>query len=118
MAMQPLKPPPDVDAGIDIDSLFEKLDFKPHSQAQWDYCRSTSRFNTPCCGRRWGKSLAAGHRMTAKMFVPDTYNWVVGPTYTLGEKEFRVVYNDFRKLGILRYCEKSYSVKQGDMRLE
>lgn len=107
-----------VDAGIDMDTLFEKLGFNPHSEGQWDFCRSKQRFNIPCCGRRWGKSLATGHRMTHKMFNPDTYNWIVGPTYTLGEKEFRVVYNDFRKLGLLKYCKKSYSTKQGDMRIQ
>jgi hypothetical protein len=116
--MQPLKPPPDVEPGIDLDTLFDKIGFKPHSQAQWDYCRSTTRFNVPCCGRRWGKSIATGRRMTAKMFMPDTYNWIIGPTYTLGEKEFRIVYNDFRKLGILKYCKKAYSIKQGDMRIQ
>lgn len=56
--------------------------------------------------------------MTAKMFVADSYNWIIGPTYTLGEKEFRVVYDDFEKLGLLRHCKKSYNKKQGDMRIK
>lgn len=101
-----------------MDILFEKVGFEPHSQAQWDYCSSDVRFNIPCCGRRWGKSLATGHRMTHKLFLPETYNWIIGPTYALGEKEFRVVYNDMRKLGFLKYCKKSYSTKQGDMRIQ
>lgn len=109
---------PDVDPGIDMDVLFEKVGFVPHSPEQWAYCRSPVRFNIPCCGRRWGKSIATGHRMTHKIFEPETYNWIVGPTYRLGEKEFRIVYNDFRKLGLLKYCRSSYSVKQGDMRIQ
>lgn len=72
----------------------------------------------PCCGRRWGKSQAAGHRMTVKSFIPESYNWIIGPTYKLGEKEFRVVWHDYEKLGILKYCRKSYSPKQGDMRIK
>ena len=56
--------------------------------------------------------------MTAKLFVPDAYNWIIGPTYKLGEKEFRVIYQDLEDLGILRYCKKSYNVKQGDMRIK
>jgi hypothetical protein len=104
--------------GVDMRTLFDKVGFTPHSPAQWEYCESPYRFNIPCCGRRWGKSLATGHRMTHKMFKPETYNWIVGPTYTLGEKEFRVVYNDFRKLGLLKYCKTNYSVKQGDMRIQ
>lgn len=104
--------------GIDQKTLFEQIGFTPHSPGQWEYCSSTARFNVPCCGRRWGKSQAAGHRATYKLFVPDSYNWIVGPTYKLGEKEFRVVYDDFRKLGLLQHCRKSYSVKQGDMRIK
>lgn len=56
--------------------------------------------------------------MTYKAFVPDSYNWIVGPTYGLGEKEFRIVYRDFKELGLLKYCKKSYDVKQGNMRIE
>ncbi len=110
-----LKTPPDVEPGIDTEAIFRKLSFDAHSPGQRDYLHSTARFNVPCCGRRWGKSLAAGKRMTVKMFTPDTYNWIVGPTYALGEKEFRIVYDDLNKLGILKYCKKSYSAKQGDM---
>lgn len=112
------KAAPKAEPGIDMGALFKKLEFEPHSPTQWEYCRSKARFSIPCCGRRWGKSQAAGHRVTYKMFIPDTYNWIVGPTYKLGEKEFRVVFQDFQKLGILNYCKKSYSVKQGDMRIE
>lgn len=109
---------PQAEPGIDLESLFAKVGFKPHSPIQWEICRSTNRFNIPCCGRRWGKSLPSGHRMTYKAFVPESYNWIVGPTYSLGEKEFRIVYRDFEKLNLLKYCKKSYSVKQGNMRIE
>jgi len=52
------------------------------------------------------------------MFVPDSYIWIVGPTYKTGEKEFRVIYNDIiRKLRWPK-VKKSYNVKQGDMRIE
>lgn len=108
---------PSAEPGIDLPTLYEKLGFVPHSQGQKDYLFSTSRFNIPCCGRRWGKSQAAGHRMTGKLFIPDSYNWIIGPTYKLGEKEFRVVFRDMEELGILKYCKKSYNVKQGDMRI-
>jgi hypothetical protein len=53
--------------------------------------------------------------MTYKSFVADSYNWVVGPTYKLGEKEFRVVWADYNKLGLLKYCKKGYSVQQGSL---
>lgn len=106
---------PDIEPNIDQETLNDKLGFKPHSDGQREYVYSTARFNIPCCGRRWGKSLGAGHRVTYKTFVPESYNWIVGPTYSLGEKEFRVVWRDFEKLGLMKYCRKSYAAKQGDM---
>lgn len=102
---------------ISRELLFEKLKYKPHSPGQWDIHNSKARYRIPCCGRRYGKSQAVGHEMTLKMFVPDSVNWIVGPDYSLGEKEFRIVYTDFQKLGLLKHCAKSYNVKQGNMRI-
>lgn len=102
---------------ISREKLFAELDYKPHTQEQWDIHHSQARYRVPCCGRRWGKSTWAGHEGTYKMFVPDSINWIVGPDYGLGEKEFRIVYNDFKKLGLLKHCKTSYNVKQGDMRI-
>lgn len=96
--------------------LFEKLGYTPHPK-QWLAHESNQRFRTLCCGRRFGKSQWAGHELTKKMFKKDSVNWIVGPDYSLGEKEFRVVYTDFQKLGLLKYCNKSYNVKQGNMRI-
>lgn len=104
--------------GIDRTTLFKQIEFIPHSSGQHEYAYSNVRFNIPTCGRRWGKSIAAGHRVTFKSFIPDSYNWIVGPTYKLGEKEFRIVWQDYQKLGLLKHCRKSYNVKQGDMRIQ
>lgn len=76
-----------------------------------------NRFRVACCGRRWGKSLWAGHEITVRMFIPDSMNWICGPNYKLGEKEFRVVFNDFKTLGLLDRCAKQYNVNQGHMRI-
>lgn len=107
--------PPDAEPGIDQAALYAKLGYQDHSDAQHEYSFSQARFNVPCCGRRWGKSIATGHRMTYKSFAPESYNWIVGPTYKLGEKEFRVVAADYDKLGLTKYCRKSYSPKSGNM---
>lgn len=105
---------PNIDKGL----LFDKLNYKPHSAEQLSIHTSNARFIIPCCGRRFGKSQVAGHEVTWRMFAPDTYMWIVGPTYKTGEKEFRVVYDDIvRKLRI-KGVKKSYNVKQGDMRIE
>lgn len=106
---------PQAEPGISDELLYKKLGFKPHSSGQSEYLYSTTRFNIPCCGRRYGKSQVAGHRMTHKSFVPDSINWIIGTSYRIGEKEFRVVWNDYQELGILKYCRKAYSQHQGDM---
>ena len=53
--------------------------------------------------------------MTERMFVPDSWNWIVGPTYTLGEKEFRVVFNDLFMKMKLRHpkIRKGYNATTG-----
>ncbi len=107
------------EAKINKYTLFDKVQYTPHSKEQWDIHKSTARFRIPCCGRRFGKSMCAGHEMTAAMFIPDSYYWICGPTYKLGEKEFRVVFDDMiRKLKLGKEIKKSYNVKQGDMRIE
>jgi len=105
---------------ISKEKLFEEIGYKPHPKQQL-FHNSKARFRVPCCGRRFGKSAAAGHEMTWRMFTPDTVHWIVGTTYTTGEKEFRVVFDDiFRKLklGDLRGVRKSYNVEQGNMRIQ
>jgi hypothetical protein len=107
-----------VELAIDKLALFKKLGYEPHGPEQWAIHNSNARYNIPCCGRRFGKSQAAGHEITARAFTPDSYIWIVGPTYKLGEKEFRVVYDDFvRKLKI-KQIRKQYNTLQGNMRIE
>lgn len=104
---------------VDKAALFERLGYEPHSDTQRQYHDSNARFRIPICGRRWGKSKATGTDLTAYMFTPDSRYWICGPTYKLGEKEFRVVHDNFVK--ILRLPSKDmsiqYNVNQGHMRL-
>jgi len=89
--------------GISQASLFNEIGYEPHSELQWSIHHAQERFIIPCCGRRWGKSQSAGHWMTERLFQPDSWFWIIGPTYTLGEKEFRVVWDDLfnpKKLGL------------------
>lgn len=100
---------------INKEALFKKIEYKPHSVGQQQFHDSTARFKTACCGRRYGKSQMEGHELTAKMFVPHSINWIVAPKYVLGEKEFRVVWNDFKRLGLLGRCNTHYNIEQGRM---
>lgn len=55
------------------------------------------------------------------LFAPKTRGWIAGPTYDLGEKEFRVLWDDLiigMKFGDDPKVRKAYSVKQGNMYIE
>lgn len=102
--------------------LFKEIGYEPHDGGQWLVHDSTSRFNIPCCGRRWGKTQVGGNRLTEAALdleIPQGIYWIVGPSYALGEKEFRVLlFNLTRKLNLGHRIKKTYNVKQGDMRIE
>ena len=105
---------------IDKEKVFEEVGYTPHP-AQKLFHDSPARHRIACCGRRFGKSLMAGHEMTAALFKPDSIYWIVGPTYKLGEKEFRVVFDDFfRKFPFAadKRFKKAYNLDQGNMRIE
>lgn len=100
--------------------FFKQINYTPHPEQQL-YHNSLARFRIPTCGRRFGKSLMAARDLEAKLFLPNKRFWIVGPTYSLGEKEFRVIWNDLiigQKLGRDPRVKKSYSPKQGDMYIE
>lgn len=91
------------------DRLWPALQYKPHIGQQRVHA-SRARHRVNAAGRRFGKSQVGGHEL-----VPEAYKsyfnqalleelgiraefWIVGPNYTDAEKEFRVVYNDLRRL--------------------
>jgi hypothetical protein len=107
---------------LDKNKFFKKVGYTPRPSQQ-KYHDSAARFRTPCCGRRFGKSLMVAEDLSfdclPQSSEDDRYLWICGPTYKLGEKEYRIVYRNFiNKLGIGRYIKKTYNVKQGDMRME
>lgn len=82
---------------------------------------SAARFRLVNCGRRFGKSTMAGEDMEYKLFQPKKTYWIVGPTYDLGEKEFRVIWDDLivkMELGKDPSIKKAYNKKQGNMYIE
>jgi hypothetical protein len=101
-------------------AFFQQIGYEPHPQ-QWLYHNSVARFRLPNCGRRFGKSTMAGRDLEPRLFEKDKLFWIVGPTYDLGEKEFRVVWNDLiigQKLGRDKSIKRAYNKKQGNMFLE
>lgn len=103
--------------------------YYPHA-GQRDLHQNPTRFKVVRCGRRWGKTMFGGHEMAVKPLVPSPFlkrrgiiapsmGWVVGPNYTDTEKEFRIIYDDLRKLGLdrssIRFVNNAAS---GDMHLK
>jgi hypothetical protein len=102
---------------IDKAKFFKKIGYDPH-QGQWSYHNSTARFKAAVCGRRYGKSTVSARDMEPELFLPDRSFWIVGPTYDLGEKEFRIIWNDLirdMKLGRDKRIKKGFNKNQGDM---
>ena len=100
--------------------LFAKTKYEPHRE-QVLYHESDARFRVPVCGRRFGKSMMAGMDMVPRLFMPDKTFWIIGPTYDLGEKEFRVVWDALivkLQLGRDKRIKYSYNRRSGTMYME
>ena len=103
------------------DEYFARTGYVPHDgQKVLHY--TSKRFRVVSNGRRWGKTLfgakevePCGLTVSAITGKPQT-GWIVGPQFADAEKEFRVVYNTFRKLGIDKHSIKFVSnVENGSM---
>lgn len=106
--------------GVSKRALFQKIGYQPHAE-QLLFHDSKARFRMSNCGRRFGKSTMAARDLEPKLFLPNKQYWIVAPTYDLGEKEFRVVWNDLIiKLGLGKdkSIRRVYNKKQGNMVIE
>jgi len=86
--------------------LFEDVwGYTPHA-GQRDLHNDRTRFKVVRCGRRWGKTMFGGHEMATRVLTPcpmtggPSYGWIVGPNYVDAEKEFRIIYDDMRRMGV------------------
>jgi len=105
---------------LDKVKFFETLEYNPHPK-QWLFHRAVSRFRIACCGRRFGKSTMAAYDLAPELFLPRRRYWIVGPTYDLGEKEFRVLWDALiikQGLGKERRLKKAYNKRSGEMFME
>jgi hypothetical protein len=99
---------------------FEMVGYTPHAR-QALFHASPARFRVPVCGRRFGKSHMAARDVGYELFMPNRRYWIVGPTYDLAEKEFRVIWDDLivgKMLGIDKRVKKAYSKRSGEMWIE
>lgn len=93
------------------DEYFAKTGYEPH-EGQRVIHYTPSRFRVISNGRRWGKTMMGGKEIepcalsvSAVTGKPQT-GWIVGPQFADAEKEFRIVYDTFRQLGIDKHSMK------------
>lgn len=91
------------------DLVWPQIGYVPH-EGQRRFHRSRARFRVNSAGRRWGKSESGGHELVPEAaltfsLVPTLEElgkkrrfWIAGPDYSDCEKEFRVLYDDLRRL--------------------
>lgn len=106
--------------GVSKQKYFDLIGYEPHPK-QWLFHNSRARFKIPVCGRRFGKSFMGARELEPLLMIPNKMVWIVGPTYDLGEKEFRVIWNDMIiKLGFgkEKQLKKVYNKRAGDMFIE
>jgi len=91
---------------FDKAAYFERMGYKPHP-GQLEFHNDPHRFRVAPNGRRFGKTMMGAYEVETSAFVVSKHvtggaqvGWIVGPQYTDAEKEFRIIYDDFRKIGI------------------
>lgn len=104
------------------DEYFTQTGYTPHPGQRLVHYDST-RHRVLSNGRRWGKSMFGGKEIESLAFLRNwrgepMRGWIIGPEYTDAEKEFRVIYNTFKELGIDKISDKFLSnVENGNMRI-
>lgn len=107
---------------MDKMKYFNETGYFPH-KGQTVIHLNNSRHRVLCNGRRWGKTLMGAKELEPMAFVKNRYGdpqrgWIVGPNYTDCEKEFRVVYDSLRALGVDSLSSKfSRNVENGNMHI-
>ncbi len=112
-------------AGVfDKGAYFKKLGYHPHpGQEQFHNC--PIRFRVAPNGRRFGKTMMGAYEVEPAAFTVSKHitggaqmGWICGPQYSDAEKEFKIVYDDFRKIGIDRESIKfQNNVDNGQMKI-
>lgn len=96
---------------LDPWKVYERLGWRPH-KGQREVIGSTARHRVVSAGRRFGKSEIGGHELVPEALLTYDHKprleaegkrrefWIVGPEYSDAEKEFRVLWNSIKALGI------------------
>lgn len=91
--------------------VWDSIGYRPHT-GQMKIASSSARMRVAACGRRFGKSDIGGHDLVVEALATQTQMerlldqakrrefWIVGPEYSDSEKEFRVAWNELKRLGV------------------
>ena len=110
------------------DRVWPKLRYRPN-EAQVKIHNSVARNRVAAAGRRIGKSTCGGHEL-----IPEAYRayfnkgrleeegkraeyWIVGPTYTDSEKEFRTFTSSEDLADAIRFVVGDAAAKMNGKRL-
>lgn len=105
---------------VSKEKYFDLIGYQPHPKQKL-FHDSKARFKIPVCGRRFGKTIMGAREAEPLLMVPNKRVWIVGPTYNLGEKEFRVIWQDMivkLQLGREKAIRKAFNKRSGDMYIE
>lgn len=86
------------------DIYFQETGYSPHpGQRVVHY--DNHRHRVLVNGRRWGKTLCGAKEAECMTFIKNFLGepqrgWIIGPEYSDCEKEYRVIYDSLRKLGV------------------
>jgi len=111
-------------------TIWQETLWTPHA-AQLEILHDRSRNQVVSFGRRAGKSQTGGNKLVPEyfraLFEAEELKrkglrrefWIVGPTYSDSEKEFRVVWNTLDRLGVKLDHPGSYNnPESGQMRIQ
>jgi hypothetical protein len=104
--------------------LWPRLRYEPH-EGQCLIHASSARHRVAVEGRRAGKSQTGGHELSVEAIATKPFAttlleaglrrefWIIGPEYSDSEKEFRVLWNDAKRLGLPLDRPGSYNNPEG-----
>ncbi len=100
--------------------LFDALGYRPRHAEVSRFHESKARIKLAVCPARSSKSYSAAKDVLPDLFVPGCRGWIVGPNYTLAEKEFRYIHDDLvvkgvRDFGLPRPQRVSTIAKSGGL---
>lgn len=99
--------------------LFKTLGYNPTHPEVRRFHDSGAQIKVVTAARRGSKSWSASYDSLDTVLMPDTITWIVGPNYSLAEKEFRYIHQLLvlgrKKLGLPKPKICNNNVRSGNL---